>query len=90
MVRVLDQPPLYRSNTLFSCYVILKGKHVVFGRVIRGYAEVVEKIANVPVDEKDRPNVPVAISNCGELMLRSQVQQKETKGSITYNSPRNC
>ena len=71
-------------------YMILTGKHVVFGRVIRGYAEVVEKIANVPVDEKDRPNVPVAISNCGELMLRSQVQQKETKGSITYNSPRNC
>ena len=42
------------------------GKHVVFGRVIRGYAEVVQKIADVPVDEKARPNVPVTITNSGE------------------------
>ena len=47
------------------------GKHVVFGRVIRGY-EVVERIADVPTDEKDRPRAPVVISNSGELMLRAQ------------------
>lgn len=45
------------------------GKHVVFGRVIRGY-DVVQKIASVPVDAKDRPLSPVIISNCGELELR--------------------
>ncbi|KAH9941349.1 cyclophilin-like domain-containing protein [Amylocystis lapponica] len=54
----------------------LNGKHVVFGRVIRGYAEVIEKIADVPVDEKDRPRVPVTISNCGELMLRAKSQSQ--------------
>ncbi|ETW82933.1 hypothetical protein HETIRDRAFT_316187 [Heterobasidion irregulare TC 32-1] len=48
----------------------LNGKHVVFGKIIRGYADVVKKIAEVPVDAKDRPTVPVTISNCGELELR--------------------
>ncbi|KAJ7716825.1 cyclophilin-like domain-containing protein [Mycena maculata] len=48
----------------------LNGKHVVFGRVIRGYDEVVTKLAEVPVDEKARPLDTVLISNCGELELR--------------------
>ncbi|KAJ7650599.1 cyclophilin-like domain-containing protein [Roridomyces roridus] len=48
----------------------LNGKHVVFGRVIRGYDEVVLKLGDVPVDEKSRPLSPVIISNCGELELR--------------------
>ncbi|KAJ7454874.1 cyclophilin-like domain-containing protein [Mycena latifolia] len=48
----------------------LNGKHIVFGRVIRGYDEVVEKLADVPVDEKSRPLSNVLISNCGELELR--------------------
>ncbi|KAF8072140.1 cyclophilin-like domain-containing protein [Lyophyllum atratum] len=47
----------------------LNGKHVVFGRVIRGY-QVVQKIAALPVDAKDRPLSPVVISNSGELELR--------------------
>jgi peptidyl-prolyl isomerase G (cyclophilin G) len=46
------------------------GKHVVFGRVIRGYAETIQKIASVPTDERDRPSTPVAISHSGELVLR--------------------
>ncbi|KAI0706746.1 cyclophilin-like domain-containing protein [Cerioporus squamosus] len=54
----------------------LNGKHVVFGRVIRGY-EVAERIAEVPTDEKDRPRAPVVIANSGELMLRSQAQAKK-------------
>jgi len=48
----------------------LNGKHVVFGRVIRGFEEVVLKIAEAPTDAKDRPTVPVEIVNCGELELR--------------------
>ncbi|KIY68839.1 hypothetical protein CYLTODRAFT_249295 [Cylindrobasidium torrendii FP15055 ss-10] len=48
----------------------LNGKHVVFGRVIRGYEQVIERIANVETDEKDRPRVPVTISGCGELELQ--------------------
>ncbi|EIM91060.1 uncharacterized protein STEHIDRAFT_118235 [Stereum hirsutum FP-91666 SS1] len=50
----------------------LNGKHVVFGKVIRGYDEVILKVADVPVDGKDRPTVPVTISNCGELELRKK------------------
>ncbi|KAI8969860.1 cyclophilin-like domain-containing protein [Trametes punicea] len=54
----------------------LNGKHVVFGRVIRGF-EVLERIAEVPTDEKDRPRAPIVIANCGELVLRSQSRQKK-------------
>lgn len=56
------------------------GKHVVFGRVVRGYDEVVRKISEVPVDEKDRPSVPVAITNCGELILRAQATETPLRG----------
>ena len=48
------------------------GKHVVFGRVIRGFDDVVLKVAQVATDEKDRPTVPVIIINCGELELRKK------------------
>ncbi|KAF9960717.1 hypothetical protein BGZ70_008507 [Mortierella alpina] len=48
----------------------LDGKHVVFGRVVKGY-DVVEQIENTPTDERnDRPLSTVMISNCGELELR--------------------
>ncbi|THH16656.1 hypothetical protein EW146_g4017 [Bondarzewia mesenterica] len=50
----------------------LNGKHVVFGKILRGYEEVVKKIAEVSVDAKDRPTLPVTISNCGELELRKK------------------
>lgn len=55
------------------------GKHVVFGRVIRGFDDVVTKVAQVTTDEKDRPTVPVTIFNCGELELRKKAA-----------SPRSC
>jgi peptidyl-prolyl isomerase G (cyclophilin G) len=47
---------------------LIKGKHVVFGKVIRGY-EVVSKLADIEVDEKHCPSVPIVISKCGELEL---------------------
>lgn len=52
--------------------MVQQGKHVVFGRVIRGYDEVVAKLAKVSVDEKSKPLTPVIISNSGELELRSK------------------
>ncbi|KAI5121218.1 hypothetical protein M0805_007227 [Coniferiporia weirii] len=48
----------------------LAGKHVVFGRVLRGFDNVVCKIGGLPTDARDRPTVPVVIANCGELELR--------------------
>jgi peptidyl-prolyl isomerase G (cyclophilin G) len=48
------------------------GRHVVFGRVIKGYEKVVQKLAEVPVDEKDRPKFPIVITTCGELELRKR------------------
>jgi len=52
----------------------ISGKHVVFGRVVKGYAEIVQKIMSVSTDERDRPSVPVVISHCGELELRKPPQ----------------
>ncbi|ESK89298.1 peptidyl-prolyl cis-trans isomerase [Moniliophthora roreri MCA 2997] len=57
----------------------LDGKHVVFGRVLRGFEEVVRKIEQVPCDAKDRPSVPIIINNCGELELRKKVQPLPAK-----------
>ena len=45
---------------------------MVFGRVIRGYDDVIPKIVDIPTDEKDRPKVPIVVSNCGELELRKK------------------
>ncbi|KAG1796658.1 cyclophilin-like domain-containing protein [Suillus plorans] len=55
----------------------LNGKHVVFGRVIRGYDEVIKNLAVVPVDEKDRPQHPIVIVNCGELELKRKVEASQ-------------
>ena len=54
------------------------GKHVVFGKVIRGFDDVVRKIAQVSTDEKDRPVVPVIVYNCGELELRKKAAPPRT------------
>lgn len=48
----------------------LDNKHVVFGRVVRGFDEVVTVVENTPVDDNDRPISIVMVANCGELELR--------------------
>ncbi|GAA5937200.1 hypothetical protein JCM10213_007163 [Rhodosporidiobolus nylandii] len=47
----------------------LKGKHVVFGRVVKGY-EVIQALSKLPTDAKDHPLQLVLISHCGELERR--------------------
>ncbi|EJD06478.1 uncharacterized protein FOMMEDRAFT_144507 [Fomitiporia mediterranea MF3/22] len=59
----------------------LTGKHVVFGRVIRGFEDVIKRIAAVETDEKDRPVGVVEVVNCGELQLVRRVSRPEVEKS---------
>ncbi|KZV77207.1 hypothetical protein PENSPDRAFT_568449 [Peniophora sp. CONT] len=56
----------------------LNGKHVVFGRVIRGF-DVVRKVEAVPTGTKDRPVTPVVVSSCGELELKRPPPKQGTQ-----------
>ncbi|BFZ62089.1 peptidyl-prolyl cis-trans isomerase cpr6 [Saitoella coloradoensis] len=47
----------------------LNGKHVVFGKVVKGM-EVVREMEEVEVDEDDRPIEEVKIIHCGELEFK--------------------
>ncbi|KAI4521305.1 hypothetical protein K525DRAFT_256772 [Schizophyllum commune Loenen D] len=60
----------------------LNGKHVVVGRVIRGL-DVVQKVAEVEVDAKFRPVVPVVVSNSGELELRRPPPKPASEESVS-------
>ena len=70
-------PHLNGKFGFLSCSVCLAyliralGKHVVFGRVVKGYDDVIKQLVNISVDEKHRPTTPIVISNCGELELRT-------------------
>ena len=44
----------------------LDGKHVVFGKVIKGM-EVVKEVEAVETNSDDKPKVPVVIADCGEI-----------------------
>ncbi|KIM22221.1 hypothetical protein M408DRAFT_28859 [Serendipita vermifera MAFF 305830] len=48
----------------------LNGKHVVFGKVVRGFDEVVKKIEAVKTAQNDKPIEKVVIAACGELEFR--------------------
>ena len=44
----------------------LDGKHVVFGKVIKGMG-IITDIEAMKCDSDDRPLVPVTVTNCGEI-----------------------
>jgi peptidyl-prolyl isomerase G (cyclophilin G) len=73
-------------NLLNLPTLVLPGKHVVFGKVIRGFDDVVCKIAQVSTDEKDRPAVPVIVYNCGELELRKKAAPPRTCDFFSFFS----
>jgi peptidyl-prolyl isomerase G (cyclophilin G) len=69
----------------------LHGKHVVFGKVIRGL-DVVKAIEKVETNEKDTPIIPIMITHCGELQLRQQpppptAEEGNTKKRSASESP---
>ena len=56
----------------------LNGKHVVFGRVIKGM-EVVREIEEVQTDDDDKPKVDVVIENCGEIKDGIEIDPEKSK-----------
>ena len=76
---------LYVINVLDLPVRTTPGKHVVFGKVIRGFDDVVRKIAEVSTDEKDRPVVPVIVYNCGELELRKKAAPPRTCNFFSFS-----
>jgi peptidyl-prolyl isomerase G (cyclophilin G) len=79
----------YSALSCHNCTVFTRarttpGKHVVFGKVIRGFDDVVRKIAQVSTDEKDRPAVPVIVFNCGELELRKKATPPRSCISFSF------
>lgn len=55
----------------------LAGKHVVMGRVVKGY-DIIEGLSKLPTDEKDRPTQLVTISHCGELERKGACRAQYT------------
>lgn len=60
-------------NSNSSCFVITLGecpelddKSVVFGQVIEGHS-VLKTIENTPIDQMNKPKLPIKIFNCGQL-----------------------
>jgi len=65
----------------------LDGRHVVFGRVIKG-VNVVRKIENVLTGEQDKPIFSVTIVDCGELILgQDDGVPIPTDGDIFHDYP---
>lgn len=65
----------------------LNGKHVVFGQMTSGI-EIVEKIAKLTTDKKQRPLERVLIADCGEIRDGKEIRASEqaTTSSVTQSS----
>ena len=53
----------------------LDGRHVVFGEVLEGYDEVVDKIQNVEKGSGDKPLKTVKIAKSGEIPLTEEEKE---------------
>ena len=54
----------------------LNGKHVVFGKVIKGM-DIVKEVEAVETDGQDKPKINVVIENCGEIKKEEKEEPKE-------------
>ena len=56
----------FNSELCNSCLQWLDGRHVVFGKIVKGM-DVVRKIENTKTDGRDRPVNDVVIADCGSI-----------------------
>jgi cyclophilin family peptidyl-prolyl cis-trans isomerase len=64
----------------FAATSWLDGKHVVFGKVEKGY-DVCEKVEKLPVNQEDKPREKVVIVNCGEIKA-AKVEEKKKEEDL--------
>ena len=72
------------GSQFFICTAVtswLDGKHVVFGKVLKGM-EVVRAIENVAKGRNDRPEVDVVIADSGELPVESETTIAATPSEV--------
>nr|AAZ66136.1 cyclophilin [Holosticha sp. WJC-2003] len=60
----------------FAATPWLDGKHVVFGRVEKGY-EICQEIERMPCNKEDKPHSRITIANCGEIKLEPVKKPEE-------------
>merc|ERR1719334_432412 len=79
MLSMANAGPNTNGSQFFICTADcthLNGKHVVFGHVVAG-KDVIDRIEAVKTtEESNRPIVPVVISKCGQMMLKSSSLEK--------------
>jgi peptidyl-prolyl isomerase D len=59
----------------------LDGKHVVFGRVLRGY-DIVEEIEQMETGANDKPTKEVVIVDCGEMAVDAKLGDEDDQDSL--------
>lgn len=64
----------------------LNSKHVVFGRVEKGY-EICEKVERLPVGADDKPREKVVIVACGEIKAEKKEEKKKEETAVHAKNP---
>lgn len=64
----------------------LNGKHVVFGKVVKGFEEVVKKIEALKTTQNDKPIERVVIVGCGELEFKGAPANPTPEGTANATS----
>eukprot|EP00897_Mesotaenium_endlicherianum_P000028 jgi/Mesen1/10025/ME000073S09302 len=60
----------------------LDGKHVVFGKVVKGI-DIVSMIEEQPTGQRDRPAIPIKIVKCGEVLAEVKSAVALVKALVT-------